>query len=196
RSVSTIRREAGKMRGLIESLLTLTRGDEGPPMEVGRYDLGAVAKEATETASNGKVSVEFVPTEHEIAATFDRGRVLQVASILIDNAVKYTPSGGSVAVRVEEYDGGVALAVSDTGVGISEDQLPLVFERFYRADAARTEEGVGLGLSIARQIAEAHGGTVAARSKPGVGSTFVLLLPRQKPDSSQGPPTKEAEDPR
>jgi two-component system, OmpR family, sensor kinase len=182
RSVGTIRREAGKMRGLIESLLTLTRGDEGPPMEVGRYDLGAVAKEATETASNGKVSVEFVPTEHEIAATFDRGRVLQVASILLDNAVKYTPSGGSVAVRVEEYEDGVALAVSDTGVGISVDQLPLVFERFYRADGARTEEGVGLGLSIARQIAEAHGGSIEARSRPGVGSTFVLVLPRQKPD--------------
>jgi signal transduction histidine kinase len=182
RSAGTIRREAGKMRGLIESLLMLTRGDEDAPMEVGRYDLGAVAKEATEAASNGKVSVEFVPTEHEITATFDRERVLQVATILLDNAVKYTPSGGRVGVRVEEYDRGVALVVSDTGVGISEDQLPLVFERFYRADAARTEEGVGLGLSIARQIAESHGGTIAARSTLGVGSTFVLLLPRQKPD--------------
>jgi two-component system, OmpR family, sensor kinase len=182
RSTGTIRREARKMRGLIESLLMLTRGDEDTPMEVGRYDLGAVAKEAAEAASNGKVSVRFVPTEHEITATFDRERVLQVASILLDNAVKYTPSGGSVAVRVQEYDGGVALAVSDTGAGISEDQLPLVFERFYRADAARTEEGVGLGLSIARQIAEAHGGSIEARSRPGVGSTFVLVLPRQKPD--------------
>jgi two-component system OmpR family sensor kinase len=188
RSVEAIRREAGRMRGLVESLLTLTRGDEGPPMQVGRYDLGAVAKEATETAvSDGNVSVEFVPPEHEILATFDRERVLQVASILLDNALKYTPDGGSVTVRVEEEDDGVALAVSDTGVGIPEDQLPLVFERFYRADAARAEEGAGLGLSIARQIAEAHGGTVRARSKVGVGSTFVLLLPRQKPD----PPTRE-----
>jgi signal transduction histidine kinase len=118
-----------------------------------------------------------------------------VASILLDNAVKYTPDGGSVTVRVEEENGAVALAVSDTGVGLSEDQLPLVFERFYRADAARTEEGVGLGLSIARQIAEAHGGTITARSKPGVGSTFVLMLPRRKPDSPQGSPTKGAEDP-
>ena len=175
------------MRGLIESLLTLTRGDEGAPMEVGRYDLGAVAKEATETAANGKVSVEFVPIEHEITATFDRERVLQVASILLDNAVKYTPDGGSVAVRVEEEDGGVALAVSDTGVGISEDQLPLVFERFYRADAARSEEGVGLGLSIARQIAEAHGGTIEARSKPGVGSTFVLVLPARSRTRPKAP---------
>ena len=186
------------MRGLIESLLTLTRGDEGPPMEVGRYDLGAVAKEATETARaavDGKVSVDFVPIEHEVTATFDRERVMQVASILLDNAVKYTPDGGSVTVRVEEEDGGVALAVSDTGVGISEDQLPLVFERFYRADGARTEEGVGLGLSIARQIAEAHGGTIVARSKPGVGSTFVLVLPSQKPEPPQDPRTRGAEDP-
>jgi two-component system OmpR family sensor kinase len=196
RSLGTIRREAGKMRGLIESLLTLTRGDEGAPMEVGRYDLGAVAKEATETAANGKVSIELVPTEHEITATFDRERVLQVASILLDNAVKYTPRGGSVKVRVGEEDGGVALAVSDTGVGIPEDQLPLVFERFYRADAARAEQGVGLGLSIARQIAEAHGGTIEARSEPGVGTTFVLLLPRQKPAPPQGSGRKPGEDPR
>src|SRR5215211_1399992 len=196
RSVDTIRREAGKMRGLVESLLTLTRGDEGAPMEVGRYDLGAVAKEATETAANGRVSVEFVPTGHEITAAFDRERILQVASILLDNAVKYTPDGGSVTVRVEEEDGSVVLAVADTGVGISEEQLPLVFERFYRADAARAEEGVGLGLSIARQIAEAHGGTIEARSKLGVGSTFVLLLPRQKPGPPQGPSIQEAEDPK
>jgi two-component system, OmpR family, sensor kinase len=196
RSLGTIRKEAGKMRGLIESLLTLTRGDEGAPMEVGRYDLGAVAKEATETAANGKVSIDFYPAEHEITATFDRERVLQVASILLDNAVKYTPHGGSVEVTVEEHDGGVTLAVSDTGVGIPEDQLPLIFERFYRADTARAEEGVGLGLSIARQIAEGHGGTIQASSKPGVGSTFVLLLPRQKPAPPQGPLTKEAEDPR
>src|ERR687898_1094828 len=136
RGVGTIRKEAGRMRSLIESLLTLTRGDEGAPMEVGRYDLGAVAKEATQSAANGRVSVEFVPSEHEVMATFDRERIMQVASILLDNAVKYTPDGGSVTVRVEEEDDGASLAVSDSGVGISEDQLPLVFERFYRADAA------------------------------------------------------------
>jgi two-component system, OmpR family, sensor kinase len=179
RSVGTIRREAGRMRGLIESLLTLTRGDEGAPMEVGRHDLGAVAKEATETVANDRVSVEFVPIGHEITATFDRERVMQVASILLDNAVKYTPDGGSVTVRVEEQDGSVALVVSDTGVGISEDQLPLVFERFHRADPSRSEGGAGLGLSIARQIAEAHGGQIRAKSTPGIGSTFTLLLPKR-----------------
>jgi two-component system OmpR family sensor kinase len=188
RSVGTIRREAARMRGMIESLLTLSRRDEGAPMEVGRYNLGAVGKEATETAgaaADGRVSVEFVPMEHEVTATFDRERVMQVASILLDNAVKYTPDGGSVTVSVgEEDDGSVVLAVSDTGVGISEEQLPLVFERFYRADPSRSAGGAGLGLSIARQIAEAHGGTLEVRSKLGVGSTFVLQLPRQKPEPS------------
>jgi two-component system OmpR family sensor kinase len=181
RSVAAIRREAGKMRGLVESLLTLTRGDEDAPIEVGRHDLGAVAAEAVRTAAaNGGLSVEFVPGEQEVIATFDRERVLQAASILLDNALKYTPEGGSVTVRVRQEDPCVALEVSDTGVGIAEDQLPLVFERFYRADAARAEEGVGLGLSIARQIAEAHGGTLEARSELGRGSTFTLLLPGRR----------------
>jgi two-component system OmpR family sensor kinase len=186
RSVDTIRREAGRMRGMIESLLTLTRGDEGAPMDVGRYDLGAVGKEATETAgaaADGRVSVEFVPNEHEVRATFDRERVMQVASILLDNAVKYTPDGGSVTVSVGEEDGSVALAVSDTGVGISEEQLPLVFERFYRADPSRSAGGAGLGLSIARQIAESHSGQIRVESTPGTGSTFTLLLPRNGPGS-------------
>jgi signal transduction histidine kinase len=184
RSVGAIRREAGRMRGLVEALLTLTRGDEDAPLDVGRHDLGAVAREAAETAENlaeGKVSVEFVPPEDEVVATFDRERVLQVASIFLDNAVKYTQVGGNVTVRVGQGEDRVELAVSDTGVGIPEDQLPLVFERFYRADAARAERGAGLGLSIARQIAEAHRGTIEVWGKPGEGSTFVLLIPRRKP---------------
>jgi signal transduction histidine kinase len=194
RSVGTIRREAGRMRSLIESLLTLSRGDEGAPMEVGRYDLGAVGKEATESAkaaADGRVAVEFVPIEHEITATFDRERVSQVASILLDNALKYTPDGGSVMVRVEEEDGGVALAVSDTGVGIPEDQLPLIFERFHRGDPSRSEGGTGLGLSIARQIAESHGGQIRAQSTPSKGSTFTLLLPKGSRPSTPPEDLKE-----
>jgi two-component system OmpR family sensor kinase len=188
RSVRVIRREAGRMRGLVESLLALTRGDEGAPLEVGRHDLGALAREAVETArdtADGKISIVFAPPDGEIAATFDRERILQVASIFLDNAVKYTPDGGEISVSVRERDGGAELAVSDTGVGISEDQLPLVFERFHRVDAARAEEGAGLGLSIARQIAEAHGGTIEAASKVGSGSEFVLVLPCQE---SRGEP--------
>jgi two-component system, OmpR family, sensor kinase len=191
RSVGAIRREAGRMRDLVESLLALTRGDEGDSLQVGRHDLGAVAEEAAQAArdaADGEVSIEYVGPGREVQATFDRGRVLQVASILLDNAVRYTPEGGSVAVRVREQDGRAALEVSDTGVGIAEDQLPLIFERFHRTDPSRADGGAGLGLAIARQIAESHGGEIEARSKPGEGSTFTLLLPkRQRPEPDRYP---------
>ena len=96
----------------------------------------------------------------------------------MDNAVRYMPEGGNVTVGVRQDGDRVALEVSDTGVGIAEDQLHLIFERFHRADPSRSEGGAGLGLSIARQIAEAHGGQIRAESTPGTGSTFTLLLPK------------------
>ncbi len=187
-SVEAIRREAKRMGDLVESLLALTRGDEGAPPEVKSHDLAAVAEEAVQTAKvggNGKVSVEYARPEREVVATFDRNGILQLAGILLDNAVKYTPEGGKVMVRVREGDGQVELEVSDTGVGITDAHLPLIFERFYRADPSRTTGGAGLGLSIARQIAEAHGGTIEVSSKPGEGSTFTLLLPKKTPGPSE-----------
>ncbi|MBA2713671.1 MAG: HAMP domain-containing histidine kinase [Rubrobacteraceae bacterium] len=183
RSASAIRAAAGRMRNLIESLLVLTRGDESTGLEVGRYDLAAVADEAAQaaqTAADGRVSVEYVRPKRAVEATFDRDRIFQVASILLDNAVKYTQTGGNAVVRVGEDGDRAVLEVSDTGIGIPEDQLPLVFERFYRTDHSRTDGGVGLGLSIARQIAEAHGGEIRARSAFGEGSTFKLYLPYRK----------------
>jgi two-component system, OmpR family, sensor kinase len=182
RSIRAIRREAGRMRYLVESLLNLTRGDEDAPLDVGHHDLGEVAKEAVEIArdnTKSRLQFEFVPPDQRIVATFDRGRILQVASILLDNAVKYTPQGGTVTVRVRGRGDRIEVEVADNGVGIREDELPLIFERFHRADAARAEDGAGLGLSIARQIAEAHGGTIEASSKVGEGSMFVLVLPRR-----------------
>lgn len=180
KSVRTIKQEAERLRSLAEALLALARGDEGPSLRVGRHDLREVAYEAVEAArasADGKVAVEYVPPERAVEATFDRDRVRQAASILLDNAIKYTPRDGNVAVRVAETEGRALLEVSDTGVGIPEEKLPLVFERFYRLDSARTEGGAGLGLSIARQIAEAHGGTIEVRSTPGEGSAFTLILP-------------------
>jgi signal transduction histidine kinase len=182
RSVGVIRREAGRLGRLAESLLALTRGDEGAEqLKIGRHDLAAVAEEAaqaTREANNGKVSIECALPKGEVEATFDRDRAFQAASILLDNAVRYTPEGGNVTVGVREDGERVALEVSDTGVGIPEDQLPLIFERFHRADPSRSEGGAGLGLSIARQIAESHGGQIRAESTPGTGSTFTLLLPK------------------
>ncbi|MCA1849309.1 MAG: HAMP domain-containing histidine kinase, partial [Actinobacteria bacterium] len=182
--VAAIRRESERMQRLVEGLLALTRGDEGAPLEIADHDLAAVAEEAARTArtvADGKVVVEYLPAKHPVNVPFDRNRIRQVASILLDNAIKYTPDGGRVTVTVRETDGWAGLEVSDTGIGIPEDQLPLVFDRFYRADKARASSGAGLGLSIARQIAEAHGGRIEVESTPGEGSTFTLLLPKELP---------------
>lgn len=188
-SVAAIDRESARMQDLVEGLLALTRGDEGPPLDVGRHDLAEVAEEAVQTAraaAGGKVSVGYVPPGGPVEATFDRESVRQAASIVLDNAVKYTPEGGKVMVAVRERDGAVELEVHDNGAGIPQDQLPLIFERFHRADPSRTEGGAGLGLSIARQIAEAHGGAMEAESRPGRGSTFTLSLPQEP----MGPPIR------
>ena len=186
--VAAIGRESERMRELVQALLAVARGDEGAPLDPRPDDLGAVTGEAVEAAraaAGEKVAVEYAPPERPVVVPFDRGRVRQTVSILLDNAVKYTPEGGRVTVEARGNNGWAEVAVSDTGVGISEDRLPLVFERFYRTDEARSSGGAGLGLTIARQISKAHGGRIEAQSTPGEGSTFTLLLPQgRRPEIS------------
>jgi two-component system, OmpR family, sensor kinase len=134
--------------------------------------------QATRATTKKRVIIEYDVPEHQVTAVFDERRIRQVASILLDNAVKYTPDGGRVTVVVREIPDSAELEVADTGIGISEDQLPHIFERFHRADEARTAGGVGLGLAIARQIIDAHGGRIRVTSKLGGGSTFTATLPK------------------
>jgi len=185
-SVAAIQRESERMKGLVENLLELARGDEGMKLNLKEDDLTEVVEEAAESARasvNGKVLIEH-PTPQQktrrVSAVFDRERLRQALSILLDNAVKYSPEGGRVTIKIAEEDGSVGVEVADTGIGIPEDQIPHVFERFYRAEEARSTEGLGLGLSIARQIAEDHKGSIEVRSKPGEGSTFIIRIPRSE----------------
>jgi signal transduction histidine kinase len=193
-SVAAIKRESERMKGLVENLLELARGDEGMKLHLKDNNLTDVVQEAAESARaavNGKEVLIECPTpkqrvqeeEEGVSAVFDRERLRQALSILLDNAVKYTPEGGRVSMRIVEEDASVGVEVSDTGIGIPEEQIPHVFERFYRAEEARSTEGLGLGLSIARQIAEDHGGSIEARSKPREGSTFIIRIPRGIPRS-------------
>ena len=185
-SVAAIQRESERMKGLVENLLEPARGDEGMKLNLKEDDLTEVVEEAAESARasvNGKVLIEH-PTPQQktrrVSAVFDRERLRQALSILLDNAVKYSPEGGRVTIKIAEEDGSVGVEVADTGIGIPEDQIPHVFERFYRAEEARSTEGLGLGLSIARQIAEDHKGSIEVRSKPGEGSTFIIRIPRSE----------------
>jgi signal transduction histidine kinase len=118
----------------------------------------------------------------DLLVTADRSRMRQVLANLIDNAVKYTPRGGHVAVRaahIDPDDGApaVRIEVCDDGIGIPEDEQPRIWDRLYRGDQSRSEEGTGLGLSFVKAIVEAHDGEVSVESRPGDGATFRVDLP-------------------
>ena len=111
--------------------------------------------------------------------TFDRTRIAQVVGNLLDNAVRHTPAGGSVTVDMDVSTASATVSIRDNGEGIPAETLPFVFDRFYRVDPSRSRAtgGAGLGLTIARKLVEAHGGSIRAESVAGEGATFVLELP-------------------
>jgi signal transduction histidine kinase len=116
---------------------------------------------------------EVVP----VAVDGDRNRLRQVLANLVDNAIKYTPSGGEVALEGRGEDHSAVLEVVDTGAGIDPGDLPRIWDRLFRGDRSRSERGLGLGLSLVQAIVEAHGGQVAVESTPGHGSRFTVRLP-------------------
>jgi signal transduction histidine kinase len=117
--------------------------------------------------------------EHDVTVDADAGWLQRLLLILLDNAIKYTPDGGVVSVRVSSTGDEARLTVKDSGAGIPPDALPHLFDRFYRAESAGTRQtpGAGLGLALAKWIAERHGATIDVSSAPGAGSTFVVCLP-------------------
>ena len=183
RFVSVIRRNAERMRTLIEDILELSAIESGvtrvEPAEISlspavREALGALSAKAE---ARGVSLVNEVSAEAVVCA--DPRRLEQMLLNLIDNAIKFNRAGGEVVVRHEAGEPD-RVSVSDTGEGIPADHLPRIFERFYRVDRARAREqgGTGLGLAIVKHLARAHGGEVSVRSDAGGGSTFTVELPR------------------
>ena len=179
--------EVNRMTELLDSLLTLARADEGrADLHREPVDLREIIEEAGETgellAEHAGVGIEIRLPPQPLVLAVDRSRVRQLALNLIENAVKYTPRGGQVSVELAGDDGRIVFTVADTGIGIAPGDLPHVFDRFWRADSARTRTseraGTGLGLAICKWIAEAHGGTIEVQSRPGRGTTFTVGLPR------------------
>ncbi|HUC39987.1 MAG TPA: ATP-binding protein [Gemmatimonadales bacterium] len=179
--------EVNRMTELLDSLLTLARADEGrAELHREAVDLRDIIAEAGETgellAEQAGVGMDIKLPPEPLVVSVDRSRVRQLALNLIENAVKYTPRGGQVSVELGGNDGRAVFSVADTGIGIAPGDLPHVFDRFWRADSARTRTseraGTGLGLAICKWIAEAHGGTIDVQSRPGRGTTFTVGLPR------------------
>jgi two-component system, OmpR family, sensor kinase len=175
------------MTELVENLLTLARADEGrAPLAVEPVDLREILAEAAETggmlAEAAGIIVTTDSPDHPVVVAVDRTRIRQALLNLVTNAVKYTPAGGRVMLGLAERDDDVILEVRDTGIGIAPGDVPHVFDRFWRADPARTRmgesAGTGLGLAITKWVAEAHGGTITVQSRPGRGTIFTVTLPR------------------
>jgi two-component system OmpR family sensor kinase len=188
RSMEGIGRESERMSVLVEDLLLLARLDEGRPLEREHVELEQVVGDAVETAITVEPArpVEF---EAERAAVLgDRDRLRQIVDNLLSNVRAHTPAGAPVRVRVRSANGSAVIEVTDSGPGMSAEETERVFERFYRADQSRSRSsgGVGLGLSIVAAVAEAHGGTVAARSERGQGATFEITLPLAGNDEPSG----------
>lgn len=182
--IESMLEECGRMARLTDQLLTLARDDAGVvPRPLERLSITSLASNVVDTlrplADAKGVTIAFEESPAPGTVVGDPVRLRQVVVNLIDNAIKYTPPGGSVRVGIEEADGAVRLAVADTGEGIAAEHLPRVFGRFYRVDKARSREqgGTGLGLSIVQSIATAHGGAVSLTSTVGVGTEVVVALP-------------------
>jgi len=178
--------EIKRMTDLVDALLTLARADEGrAPLYREPTDLRAIVLESRETgellAEQAGVHIDFGAPEHPIVLSVDAERIRELILNLLTNAVKYTPAGGHVSLELGQSNGQVHLTVRDTGIGIAPGDLPHVFDRFWRADSARTRTGgragAGLGLAISRWIVEAHGGNIEVTSRPGRGTTVTVTLP-------------------
>ena len=170
-----------KLRALIEALVKTSRLEAGVlALHPRAGPLGPVLEEAAAQfaprAAERRIRLVISPTD--ISAVFDPKWTAEALCNLLDNAVKYTPAGGRVTVEAVSYQLFCRIDVTDTGPGIPEEELSKVFQRFYRSPAAYEAEGVGIGLYLARQIAQGQGGYIKASSRPGQGSCFSLYLPR------------------
>lgn len=187
-TLTAIETETARMQRLVQDLLLLAQADAGVPLERHAVELDTllleVFRQARWNAGNVKVSLG---SEDQVPVIGDADRLKQLFLNLMDNAIKYTPSGGQVTLSFGRQGDWVRVSVADTGIGIPAKDLPHIFDRFYRVDRARSREkgGTGLGLAICKWIAEAHGGRIEVQSQVGKGSTFTVWLPAKNESINQ-----------
>ncbi len=186
--LATISRHVDQLTNLVNDLLDLSRLESRPglvrriPLDLGELARRVVAELQPSAAKKGQaLSIDSAPALPGVAG--DPDYLERAVRNLVDNAIKYTPDGGRVKVTLEAAGGGVALQVEDSGIGIPAEDLPRIFERFYRVDKSRSREmgGTGLGLSIVKHVVGAHGGEIDVKSEPGQGTRFRVLIPSRTP---------------
>ncbi len=181
-ALNAIESALNRMARLVSDLLLLSQADAGMTLKMQPIDLDGVILDVFQQAHALRNGVELKLGHADPARVFgDADRLKQLLINLMENAIKHTPTGGSVTLSVYRADDHVRISVADTGAGIAPEHLPHIFDRFYRVKGQRVK-GSGLGLAIAKWIAEAHNGTLTAESEPGIGSTFILTLPLLKDD--------------
>ena len=180
-SIQAIKDESENMQHLVEQLLFLARGDSGrTPLNISDFDMSDMMKEVWEESSMIDKDHDYrFESGGEIPARGDISLIKQAARILIENASKYTPEGGEIMLKSLAVEGHPAFSVQDSGIGISQSDIPHIFDRFYRADDSRSKQtgGSGLGLAIAKWIVERHGGRFEVISRKDIGTRITVILP-------------------
>ena len=171
---TVIRQQGEKLQFLLDSLVKISRLENGIIQTVPQKG------ELRELACLVKGLMEQKAGEKQISLEVKRKWTREALMNLVDNAVKYTPAGGKVTLEVVSYSLFSRIDVRDTGIGIEEEELPEIFQRFYRSRDVLSEEGVGLGLYLAREIVRSQGGYIKVSSKKGEGSVFSVFLPSEK----------------
>ena len=173
--------ETDRIQRLLETLLDISAAENGVlKLERERVEVDALLQSVAElyalVAEEKSIAIEVAPAAG-LAVQADPTRIRQVVANLVDNAVKYTPAGGSVWLGAEARGSRVAITVRDTGPGIPSGEQEKIWQRLYRGDHSRSQRGLGLGLSVVKALVEAHGGTVAVANHPGGGAVFTIELP-------------------
>jgi signal transduction histidine kinase len=180
-ALATCLEESDRILAMLDTLMDISEAETGT-MRLARIDVSLeklvdeVASVYEDVAEEKHVALE-TRVEPGLTVSADRDRLRQVLANLLDNAIKYTPADGRVAVRAARDGSVIRIEVSDTGAGIPDHDLPRIWDRLYRGDQSRAERGLGLGLSLVRAIVIAHGGTVDVRTQPGKGSSFTVTFP-------------------
>jgi signal transduction histidine kinase len=182
---TSIRHAAEQMSRLLDDLLDITRiGQRRLSVDLEPIDVSALVDETvvmhTPVAQARAIRLTRTPPSGAVLIQADPARLVQALSNLMDNALKFTPAGGEVRISVGRTDDAAHVSVTDTGPGIAGDEIPRLFDRFWRSDG-NSRTGLGLGLSIAKGIVDAHSGRIEVYSTPGEGSRFTMVLPESPP---------------